>query len=113
MSKCRLKTGCGWDKNDKRCCNDCRKKNIACSKACEVECKNIKVDNGEKRICGNCKNFKAHEPMYSDQKPTEFYCAKFSHSVDMDDTDCESWNVELQPYYKNLKVEGEVDGNIV
>jgi hypothetical protein len=48
MSKCRLKTGCGWDKKDKRCCDDCRKKNIACSKACELECKNIKVEGEAK-----------------------------------------------------------------
>jgi len=35
---CKLLNGCGWDKNKKQCCEDCRKKGTACAKACDNEC---------------------------------------------------------------------------
>jgi hypothetical protein len=35
--KCRKQTGCYHTKTPK-CCNDCRKKGVACSKACDKEC---------------------------------------------------------------------------
>jgi hypothetical protein len=45
MTKCRKENGCAWNKLEKRCCDGCRKKNVCCSKCCDVECKNkIEVD---------------------------------------------------------------------
>ena len=42
MNKCRKQTGCAHDKTAKCCCDDCRKKGTACSKACGLECRNLK-----------------------------------------------------------------------
>jgi hypothetical protein len=60
MSKCRKLTGCHHDKTDKACCDDCRKKKTACSKACEGECKNVS-------LCDTCtKDIAECEATYSE-----------------------------------------------
>ena len=46
MNRCRLETGCAWLPDVKKCCNECRKKKQACSKACDKQCEEVK-NNGK------------------------------------------------------------------